>query len=225
MAKPSQAVYPDSPLGGQHTRLSHAEVAIYRDTLQRILDSQGFSGSRRLSEFLSYVVEEAIKGRASLDQYEIAEHVLSRPEEFDPLVDASVRKLASQVRHKLEEFYEIEGASDPVIVTLPRRSYVPRFRSRDKMLPTAAKEVKGSSGSEALQVNAATSPDSKSWGDIWGDIGVDRGGCMGCPATSALESCLRPRHDLPDCFGCLPYRFAPDGKALFIRNRAAAGYS
>ncbi len=103
----------------------------FRRQLERVLDSKSFSGSRRLSAFLSYVSETAFAGRSELDQYEIAKHVLHRDAEFNPLDDASVRKLASQVRHKLEEYYAAEGRSDPVVITLPRRSYVPRFRYRD----------------------------------------------------------------------------------------------
>lgn len=103
--------------------------------LGRVLESETFSSSRRLRGFLAYVGEVALEGRDDVDQYEIAERVLHRDEHFNPLDDASVRKLASQVRHKLEEYYAGEGKSNPVVISLPRRSYVPRFRYRSAESP------------------------------------------------------------------------------------------
>ena len=110
-------------------RLPPSDVERFRAQIQRILDSPGFAGSRRLTDFLNYVSEAAFAGRSELDQYEIAEHVLQRDSDFNPLDDASVRKLASQTRRKLKEHYAAEGASDEIVVTLPRRSYLPRFRA------------------------------------------------------------------------------------------------
>lgn len=94
----------------------------------RILDSSYFSGSKRLSEFVSFSARAAIDGRTEIDQYEVAAEVLNRAEDFNPLDDASVRKLASQVRAKLEEYFQEQGVADPILVSLPRRSYVLRFR-------------------------------------------------------------------------------------------------
>jgi len=100
------------------------------DQIRRILDSPLFSSSRRLSDFLLFAANAAKEGRTEVDQYEVAEQVLHRDGDFNPLDDASVRKLASQVRHKLEEYYRAEGDTDTILVSLPRRSYVLRFRLR-----------------------------------------------------------------------------------------------
>jgi hypothetical protein len=108
--------------------LTEKEREDFRKQLQRVLDSPGFSGSQLSTRFLAYAGEAAIGGRTELDQYEIADRVLHRDHDFNPLDDASVRKVASQIRHKLEDYYAAEGASDPVIILLPRRTYVPRFR-------------------------------------------------------------------------------------------------
>ena len=109
--------------------------------VRRILDSPLFSGSRRLSEFLSFSTRAAMDGRTEIDQYEVAAEVLNRAEDFNPLDDASVRKLASQVRAKLEEYYQGEGATDPILVSLPRRSYVLRFRANADAQPPASEAV------------------------------------------------------------------------------------
>lgn len=110
--------------------ISQADTEAFRAALQRVTDSEAFAGSRRMSAFLLFTGQAALEGRTEIDQYEIAEQVLNRHEDFNPLDDASVRKLASQVRSKLEEYFEGEGAAEPVVISLPRRSYIPRFRHR-----------------------------------------------------------------------------------------------
>ena len=62
----------------------------YRRQVQRILASQEFVTSRQLREFLQYVSEAALEGRTHVEQVEIAEKVLQRGKEFNPLDDASV---------------------------------------------------------------------------------------------------------------------------------------
>jgi hypothetical protein len=63
---------------------------------------------------------------------EIAEKVLQRGDTFNPLDDASVRKLGTALRQRLERYYESEGAGDPVRISLPVRSYIPVFEVRDR---------------------------------------------------------------------------------------------
>jgi hypothetical protein len=99
--------------------------------VQRILASHEFASSRQLREFLQFVSEAAFEGRTHLEQIEIAEKVLQRGKEFNPLDDASVRKLGTALRQRLDRFYETEGSHDPVRITLPIRSYVPLFEVRN----------------------------------------------------------------------------------------------
>ena len=103
----------------------------YRRQVQRILASQEFVTSRQLREFLQYVSEAALEGRTHVEQIEIAEKVLQRGKDFNPLDDASVRKLGTALRQRLDRFYETEGAHDPVRITLPIRSYIPIFEVRN----------------------------------------------------------------------------------------------
>jgi hypothetical protein len=120
-----------------------------RAALEKVLDSAVFSGSRRLSDFCAYAAKAALEGRTELDQYEIADKVLGRATDFNPWDDATVRKLATQLRHKLEEYYAGPGATDRIIVSLPRRSYVLRFRRReereDEVAPEPLKAVSAES--------------------------------------------------------------------------------
>jgi hypothetical protein len=114
----------------------HEHTDLYRRHVQRILRSQEFSNSRQIREFLLYISEAAFEGRTHIDQVEIAEKVLEKGKGFNPLDDASVRKLGTALRHRLERYYENEGRGDEAQVTLPVRSYVPRFDLRSA--PVAA---------------------------------------------------------------------------------------
>jgi hypothetical protein len=105
-----------------------------RSALKSILETDIFSGSRQLSGFLSYVAQAALEGRTTVDQYEIAREVLGRSSEFNPWDDATVRKLATRLRQKLDEYYAGPGADDVIVLSLPRRSYVPRFRLRESRI-------------------------------------------------------------------------------------------
>ncbi len=101
-----------------------------RREIQKILASREFASSRQLREFLQYVSEAAFDGRTHLEQAEIADKVLKRGADFNPLDDASVRKLGTALRQRLQNYYETEGVQDAVRVTLPMRSYVPSFEIR-----------------------------------------------------------------------------------------------
>lgn len=104
------------------------ELELFRSELHKLMESPEFAGSRQLREFLSYTSEQAFSGRTHLDQMEIAEHVLGRKADFNPQDDATVRKLATLTRQKLEQHYTREGAAGPVLVTLPLRSYLPQYQ-------------------------------------------------------------------------------------------------
>jgi len=107
-----------------------ADLAEFRKQLDLILDSQEFRSSPQLRDFLRYVSEQAFAGREAIEQVEIAERVLHRPRDFNPVEDASVRKLASTARRKLEAYYSNGGSGDPVVISLPARTYVPLFEFR-----------------------------------------------------------------------------------------------
>lgn len=112
-----------------------ANTGLYRRQVQRILSSPEFVASRQVREFLQYVSEAAFEGRTHLEQVEIAEKVLQRGKNFNPLDDASVRKLGTALRQRLDRYYETDGVEDPVRVSLPVRSYIPVFEVRTAAPP------------------------------------------------------------------------------------------
>jgi TolB-like protein len=57
--------------------------------------------------------------------------VLRRDIKFDPQIDPIVRVEATRLRRAIERYYAGSGMGDPVIIDLPRGSYIPTFRFRE----------------------------------------------------------------------------------------------
>jgi adenylate cyclase len=96
--------------------------------LERIATSPEFKGSERLRNFLRFIVEETLSGRAErIKGYAIALAVFNRDETFDPQTDPIVRIEAGRLRRSLERYYFMTGRSDPIRIEIPKGGYVPRF--------------------------------------------------------------------------------------------------
>jgi hypothetical protein len=108
--------------------------AVHRERqalLQRILWSHQFERSPRLRRFLEFVAHRAIVDpNSGVHEQEIGHQVFGRPPGYDTASDNIVRVTASQVRKKLEEYFTTEGASEPVVLEIPRGQYTPTFRER-----------------------------------------------------------------------------------------------
>jgi hypothetical protein len=77
-----------------------------REELQKIISSQEFRSSPHLRNFLQYVVEETLHGRADrLKEYAIGVEVFKRGDSFDPRIDTIVRTEARRLRLRLAEYY------------------------------------------------------------------------------------------------------------------------
>jgi adenylate cyclase len=99
-----------------------------RAELERVLSSRAFEQAGRASQFLRFVVDEALAGRADrLKGYAIAIAVFDRPEDFDAQADPVVRVEAGRLRRRLMEYYLSEGHGNEVRIELPRGGYVPHF--------------------------------------------------------------------------------------------------
>jgi adenylate cyclase len=97
--------------------------------LDRILQSADFRGSEKQREFLSFVVNETLEGRASqIKGYTLAVAVYGRRTGFDPQVDPIVRVEAGRLRRGLEHYYLTAGNNDPVHILIPKGTYIPTFQ-------------------------------------------------------------------------------------------------
>jgi TolB-like protein/Tfp pilus assembly protein PilF len=102
-----------------------------RGQLERILASAGFNRNERLSRFLRFVVERHLQGNQSdLKESVIAVEVFGRRADYDPKLDSIVRTEAGRLRTRLADYYSAEGATDSIIIEMPKGGYVPAIRSR-----------------------------------------------------------------------------------------------
>jgi len=98
---------------------SGLSITAIRAQLARILASPEFEATDRMRDFLRFVVEEKLAGRAqSLNAYTIAIAVFDRDEEFNGTNDPIVRIQAGRLRRALERYYLTAGAQDPVRITV-----------------------------------------------------------------------------------------------------------
>jgi TolB-like protein/Flp pilus assembly protein TadD len=85
---------------------------------------------------LQWSVGRVLSGETDpVKEYQLGQEVFGKPESWDPRIDSSVRVEFNRMRQKLREYYEGEGASDPVIIEFPYRGYLPAFTSRMASLP------------------------------------------------------------------------------------------
>lgn len=100
-----------------------------RAEMEKILCSPEFRGSAMLRNVLRFVVEKTLAGNAGeIKGYTIATQVLERKGDFDGNKDPIVRILAGRLRQALEHYYLTEGTHDPIIIDIPKGTYVPFFR-------------------------------------------------------------------------------------------------
>lgn len=99
-----------------------------RQQLDKILSSNAFSGSERLTRFLRFIVEQALEGN-QMKETLVGVEVFGRKPTYDPRLDAVVRVEAVKLRARLKEYYQAEGAGDPVHIDLPKGGYVPSFEA------------------------------------------------------------------------------------------------
>src|SRR5215467_11511973 len=113
----------------------HTRDSRVRDQLERILASDIFTRSERLSAFLRYVVEQTLSEQGSMLKEQILGAELYRKgPAFDGTADPIVRVDARRLRDKLREYYA-EYTRDPILISLPKGTYVPRFEENLKENP------------------------------------------------------------------------------------------
>jgi serine/threonine-protein kinase len=96
--------------------------------LERVLTSAVFRRADRLRRFLRYAAEQAANGCTDrLKEYSLGVSVFDKKHSFDPRFDPIVRVEAGRLRARLKQYYETEGREDPLIISLPKGCYVPRF--------------------------------------------------------------------------------------------------
>jgi hypothetical protein len=113
------------------TRILAAAPEQLFQQIDNIIKSHSLRGSESLCKLLQYLAKQALEHPdAPLKEYRIATEVYGRPANFDPQSDSTIRVQAGRLRMKLAEYYAGEGASDPIVVKIPKGSYHLTFEPR-----------------------------------------------------------------------------------------------
>ncbi len=100
-----------------------------RRTLEQVLSSAAFRSSKRSQEFLRFVVERTIAGQVDeVRERTIGVELFGRSPDYNTHEDSIVRVKANEIRKRLAQYYQEEGASDNLQIILPAGSYTPEFR-------------------------------------------------------------------------------------------------
>src|ERR1035437_1578929 len=120
-----------NPIAGKGT----TSPAGWRELLRRVASAPRFQKSKRLRDLLLYLGERSLDNPACiLHEQEIGVDVLGRPADYDTSHDTLVRVQVSQLRKKLQEHFSVEGRDEPLVIEIPKGSYVPIFRQRAEAL-------------------------------------------------------------------------------------------
>lgn len=110
----------------------------YLGQIDKLVNSHVLHGSESLCKLLRYLAKHVLDHPGTpIKEYQIATEVFGRSTDFDPQLDSMVRVQAGRLRVKLGEYYGSDGAEDPVIVELPKGTYVLSFHHRAAGSPRA----------------------------------------------------------------------------------------
>lgn len=122
--------------------------------LERVAGSASLKRATRLQELLFYVGKRSLKdGCGRVHEQEIGSKVFRRPESYDTNVDNIVRTNVSDLRKRIEMYFSSEGSDEPLIMEIPRGSYIPVFRYR-----TAEGEAPGEIASDIQAAGTESTP-------------------------------------------------------------------
>ena len=115
----------------QVTGVALTERAQFQAEIEKLVASHALHGSESLCKLLRYLGKQALEHPGvPVKEYQIATEVFGRQADFDPQLDSMVRVQAGRLRTKLAEYYNTEGATDRVVVELPKGSYAVGFHER-----------------------------------------------------------------------------------------------
>ena len=124
--------------------------------IDRLTNSHVLHGSESLCKLLRYLARHVLDHPGTpIKEYQIATEVFGRSADFDPQLDSMVRVQAGRLRVKLSEYYTGDGAEDPIVVELPKGTYVLAFHHRATM---PARATAGGNGTAVHAAPEATAP-------------------------------------------------------------------
>ena len=107
--------------------------------LGRIAASTQLKRATRLQELLFYVGKHSLKGDSeAVHEQQIGVEVFRRSKGYDTSADNIVRTNVSDLRKRIESYFQSEGRDETLVMEIPRGSYVPVFKTR-----SAAPQIPG----------------------------------------------------------------------------------
>ena len=125
------------------------------DQIERLTASHSLHGSESLCKLLRYLAKHAVDHPGTpIKEFQIATEVFGRSDDFDPQLDSMVRVQAGRLRSKLSEYYAADGIEDPIVVELPKGTYLLSFHHRISSAPKPATgNLNGATRTESLEKN------------------------------------------------------------------------
>jgi hypothetical protein len=134
---------------------------LFFDQINRLTGSHALHSSESLCKLLRYLAKHALEHPGTpIKEFQIATEVFGRSADFDPQLDSMVRVQAGRLRSKLGEYYGSDGSQDPVIVELPKGTYVLAFHHRNSQ---AGNHAAANANGANIKSEVAKSPERR-WG-------------------------------------------------------------
>lgn len=115
--------------------------------LERLAASSNLRRATRLQELLYYLGKRSLKDHfETVHEQMVGVEVFGRPEGYDTSADNIVRTSVSELRKRIDAYFNSEGADETLIMEIPRWNYVPVFKHRPVPSPAP------------LGLSAATTP-------------------------------------------------------------------
>lgn len=97
-----------------------------QELVRRLLASRQFANAESLRKIVLLLFE---RGDEPVKEHEIATVALGRPATFDPKIDPIVRVSVASIRDRLQQFFDQEGRSEKIRVSLPKGQYRLDFKA------------------------------------------------------------------------------------------------
>lgn len=99
--------------------------------MHQIVESQYFVKAEQLRKILVYVVQRhLLDPTVTFSEQDIACGALGRRGDFNPVDDNIVRVQMGHIRRRLDLYFSTEGRNEPLIMSVPKGTYVPHFEAR-----------------------------------------------------------------------------------------------
>jgi len=114
------------------------EIKVRWALIERIAASSQLRRANRLQELLHFLGERSLNDHCeSLHEQAIGVGVFGRAESYDTSTDNIVRTSVSELRKRLQAYFDSEGRDEQLTLEIPRWNYVLSFRERPLPVPAA----------------------------------------------------------------------------------------